>query len=394
MNKIKLMLCFLAIFPATMLMSCQGSQSYIGTFSAKLAFYENFTDLIPINADMIYDSSSVEEFDLAELAELLALDETEYLSDTVPHGHLAVSFIEFMNDNLYNRTPFTYREKEAADWIVDELLAMGHDSENIFVQEFNKSELGIDYLFSRSNSSFFGNAVLRDYSQNIILTVPGESKKTIIVSAHYDTVSTYSGASDNASGTSLLLESAWRILEKDNYYTIVYIFFGAEELGLIGSHYYVDNLTDYERDNILFIVNADVLFEGPHLVYGAGFEDNGKAQENSISRQVDEIAQNIYDNYDISIAPVTISIFLPSDQLPFLWDGHTVVQIWGAYLPEKNDYQARVIQTYGDLRLAGRVLHSEKDDFHYINENWPGKIDTAMWSFSVFLEEILFANYD
>ena len=53
-----------------------------------------------------------------------------------PHGCLAVQHLRFMNDMLYSRVPFSYREKEAAVWLVEGLLAMGHPWENIYVQEF------------------------------------------------------------------------------------------------------------------------------------------------------------------------------------------------------------------------------------------------------------------
>jgi hypothetical protein len=57
-------------------------------------------------------------------------------STDLPHGEISVGFIEYMNDNLGARSAFTYRELEAATWIVEELLAMGHDWDNIVAQEF------------------------------------------------------------------------------------------------------------------------------------------------------------------------------------------------------------------------------------------------------------------
>ena len=196
-----------------------------------------------------------------------------------PHGEIATYYVRFMSEHLIGRSPFSYAELDAAIWIVEELLAMGHDFENIEVQEFTYWDLREFYgIWVRwENVSWHGmigegrEELLREdrVSQNVVLTLPGESERMIIVGAHYDSLA-YPGASDNASGTALLLESALRMLELDHYYTIVYVFFGAEEVGLIGAYYFYAQMSDTERDNIVMMVNADVLIEGPYLIYGAG----------------------------------------------------------------------------------------------------------------------------
>jgi len=201
-------------------------------------------------------------------------------STDLPYGVIAVNFIEYISDNLGARSAFTYRELETAVWIVEELLAMGHDWDNIEVQEFTYWEiqdLGIGLTPLRWSQVTAPHilGVGRNYqlradrvSQNVILTIPGQSYRKIVVGAHYDSPP-YASASDNASGTALLLESAQRMLEADHYYTIVYVFFGSEEVGLIGAYYYYERLSQAQRDNIVMMVNADVLIEGPYVIYGA-----------------------------------------------------------------------------------------------------------------------------
>jgi hypothetical protein len=203
-------------------------------------------------------------------------------STELPHGDIAVNYIRHMNDYLPARSAFTYRELETATWLVEELLSMGHEWGNISVQEFTywdsrRMELdlwgGLSWWLVTSPMIL---GVDRDYqlredrvSQNVILTIPGQSERKIIVGAHYDSPP-YPSASDNASGSALLLESAQRMLELDNYYTIVYVWFGAEEVGLIGAQYYYERLTQAQRDNIVMMVNADVIIEGPYIIYGTG----------------------------------------------------------------------------------------------------------------------------
>jgi hypothetical protein len=251
-------------------------------------FIEGGVSWIPISMaswlqQMLHVTPVVERIDLTlwERERFADVRDPSFSTD-LPHGEIAVNYIEYMSDNLGARSAFTYAELEAAVWIVEELLAMGHDWDNISVQEFtywDVNALGVGLFGSLHWANVTSPHILgvgRDYqlrpdrvSQNVVLTIPGESDSKIIVGAHYDSPP-YPSASDNASGTALLLESAQRMLELDNYHTIVYVFFGAEEVGLIGAYYYLEMLSQEERDNIVMMVNADVLIEGPYIIYGAG----------------------------------------------------------------------------------------------------------------------------
>lgn len=305
----------------------------------------------------------------------------------VPHGYIAMEYILFINDNLYGRTPFSYRELEAARWIADELLAMGHT--NIEVQEFSWEETSEwawdpwEFVADSGGRDFFREFPVREgrLSQNVILTVPGQSEQVIVVGAHYDGFQ-YPGAADNASGVALLLESARRMLHQDNYYTIVYVFFGAEETGLMGAHFYLNSLTGEQRDRIAFMVNADALFEGPYLLYAAGHgRENEPPQVSAISRRVDDIADELRRQYDLELIAFPEGIFWNSDNLPFLQEGYTVIVLAGLTEARENMFQPG-------------LLHSERDCLHYINEAWPGMAQRAMRTYSIFLERILLAGYE
>ena len=232
-----------------------------------------------------------------------------YLTD-LPIGEIAVNYIRYINDNLPGRSAFTYRELETAVWIVEELLSMGHSWDSITVQEFTYWDVrglnldfwggGLDWWLV-THPMVLGvdrEHLLREdrVSQNVILTIPGQSNRKIIVGAHYDSPP-YPSASDNASGTALLLESAQRILELDNYYTIVYIWFGAEEVGLIGAQYYYERLTAAQRDNIVMMVNADVIIEGPYIIYGAGAQPTVEPGDINALR-IDVIEHFVSGTYD------------------------------------------------------------------------------------------------
>jgi len=293
--------------------------------------------------------------------------------DYTEHGYIAMQHIKFMNDNLYMRPPFTYRELETALWISDVLLEMGHREEFVEIQTFHITDV-TDAVWLQRMVMFgmYGGREQRYYSQNVILTIPGRSEQVIVIGAHYDTVQ-YTGASDNASGVALLLESAQRMLYVDNYYTLVYVFFGAEEIGLFGAHHFVNTLTQAERDNIRFMINADVLFEGPYLLFVAGGDSEIIYTWNGIARELGY-------SHEIGLIPYPrgISMWM-SDHIVFYQNGITSMMLLG-------------MNSIGDS-FDWRILHSPRDCFHYINTAWPGKMEQNMWAFSLFLEALLLTEY-
>lgn len=119
--------------------------------------------------------------------------------------------------------------------------------------------------------SFETAAHLKDYhSQNVIGFLPGKSKRDsfVVFSAHYDHLGRvgdayFPGANDNASGVSMLLELAsyYALPENAPEYSIVFMAFGAEEAGLIGSGFYVNNPL-FPLKSIKFLINLDLLGTG------------------------------------------------------------------------------------------------------------------------------------
>jgi hypothetical protein len=95
---------------------------------------------------------------------------------------------------------------------------------------------------------------------NIIGEIPGMDPTAgrIIIGAHVDAVKASSGADDNASGVSVLMESA-KILSSFRFRkTIVFVGFDQEELGRLGSQYFAKNLgPDY--GSIDAYINLDMI---------------------------------------------------------------------------------------------------------------------------------------
>lgn len=93
---------------------------------------------------------------------------------------------------------------------------------------------------------------------NVIADSPfGDPEHTIVVDAHLDAIYG-AGILDNGSGSSTILEIARNLANTPTKSRLRYIWFGGEELGLLGSKYYTRNLGKAELKKIAFDIDVDV----------------------------------------------------------------------------------------------------------------------------------------
>jgi alkaline phosphatase isozyme conversion protein len=105
-------------------------------------------------------------------------------------------------------------------------------------------------------------------SRNVIATRAGDDQM-IVVGAHMDSVSVGTGAGDNASGVAAMLGAAETLADIETVHTLVFVAFGAEEAGLVGSHEYVNSLGD-RIHNVIAMINLDSVGVGSQLNVYAG----------------------------------------------------------------------------------------------------------------------------
>ncbi len=99
-------------------------------------------------------------------------------------------------------------------------------------------------------------------THNVIAETPGgRSDRVVVVGAHLDSVPTGPGIQDNGTGSAALLEIATQMaalgIEPRN--KVRFAWWSAEESGLVGSQFYVDNLTAREVKNIALNINLDMI---------------------------------------------------------------------------------------------------------------------------------------
>ena len=91
-----------------------------------------------------------------------------------------------------------------------------------------------------------------------------ENKKSLYLFSHYDCTSSTTGVYDNATGVSAVAEIARNLSNyKNDDINIVYAFFSAEEYFKAGSRYYLSQLDELEKNNIIGAINIDMVgYEG------------------------------------------------------------------------------------------------------------------------------------
>jgi len=95
-------------------------------------------------------------------------------------------------------------------------------------------------------------------SRNVILDIPGQSRETVIFSAHYDSTSLSQGAYDNMSGCVALLSMAEYFTKNPVKRSLRFILCGSEERGLLGSKAYCAKHKEELSDAVLNI-NVDMI---------------------------------------------------------------------------------------------------------------------------------------
>ena len=194
--------------------------------------------------------------------------------------------VEFLSsDDLEGRETGSEGEKTAANYISQRFsdLDFIKKGNNEFLQSFKpKSNPHDEIKFNDSivDSSITGN--------NVLAFMDNNAPSTVVIGAHYDhlgyggegslyrdsEIKIHNGADDNASGVALMLDLASKLKENkkvnNNY---LFIAFSGEELGLLGSNYFVKNPT-IDINTINYMINMDMVGrlnnERSLAIYGLG----------------------------------------------------------------------------------------------------------------------------
>jgi hypothetical protein len=161
-------------------------------------------------------------------------------------------------------------------------------------------------------------------TRNVIAeTQSGDPDNVIVVGAHLDSVGVGAGLNDNGSGSAGILEIAEELSGVRLQNKIRFIWFSAEESGLLGSEAYVASLPDAERDKIAAMLNFDMI-GSPNFVrfvYDGDLSDSeppaGGAPEGSA--QIEELFLDYFESQGLATEPTAFDG--RSDYGPFIEAG-------------------------------------------------------------------------
>ncbi|MFJ8922607.1 M28 family metallopeptidase [Streptomyces sp. NPDC102415] len=125
----------------------------------------------------------------------------------------------------------------------------------------------VDYVKAKLDAAGYTTALQQFTSggatgYNLIADWPGgDPNQVLMAGSHLDSVTSGAGINDNGSGSAAVLETALAVsrarLAPDKH--LRFAWWGAEELGLVGSKYYVNNLAAAERSKLAGYLNFDMI---------------------------------------------------------------------------------------------------------------------------------------
>ena len=189
-------------------------------------------------------------------------------------------------DGYEGRETGTKGEQKAAAYISDRFKAIGLTPKGTtgFFQAFSfkpkkDPHSAVSYDAKTTDSTITGT--------NVLGYIDNKAKNTIIIGAHYDHLgyggegslyrendkAIHNGADDNASGVAVLLNLAVKLRKANTSNNYLFMAFSGEEMGLLGSNYFVKNSTiDIKTAN--YMINMDMVgrlkADSTLAVYGTG----------------------------------------------------------------------------------------------------------------------------
>ena len=189
------------------------------------------------------------------------------------------------SDELEGRQTGTEGEKKAATYIAARFKELGLQPKGTkaYLQPFTfkpKTNPHDEVKFNvNGDGTITGN--------NVIGFLNNKAENTIIIGAHYDHLgyggdgslyrdsikAIHNGADDNASGVSVLLNLAAKLKEIKTNNNYLLMAFSGEEMGLLGSNYFIKNPT-IDLKKISYMINMDMVGrmkkDSSLAVYGTG----------------------------------------------------------------------------------------------------------------------------
>lgn len=238
---------------------------------------------------------------------------------------ISSNLLEF--ENLGIKEPGTEALNNTADWIIEKHQLFGYDD------------------IRRDTFVFSGDTLF-----NIVVTKQGTDYPDtyLIVDGHYDTENG-PGANDNGSGTVTVMEVARIMKNIETKYSVKFIYFSAEESGLVGSSYYVENTVVPENMDIRLVFNIDEVggISGmSNTIITCERDEGAPTTNNAESAAFTDTLANCVELY--SNLTASISYAYGSDYMPFEENGEIIT---GLYEYNESPYPHSINDSISNLDL-------------------------------------------
>lgn len=262
----------------------------------------------------------------------------------------AYEYMAALSDEIGARTAGLSPESRAADRILAWFSEMGYTPDE---QEFRYT---------------IGDRQRR--SRNIVAVKPGAGGEQIVIGAHYDSSREGRGAFDNASGVALLLQLAASLRNETTPYTLVFVAFGSEEVGLRGSTHYVSEMSPQARADTVLMINLDSVATGDRVYcYSSREAPWPQLAFRSIARGLG-IHFLTSPGLNKQYAYGTTGDW--SDHAAFRRAGipYLYIEATNWLIGDKSGYQNTV--------KDGQIWHTSKDTLSFIQQRYPGRLERQL----------------
>ncbi|MGK0127403.1 MAG: Zn-dependent M28 family amino/carboxypeptidase [Candidatus Azotimanducaceae bacterium] len=188
------------------------------------------------------------------------------------------------NDKLEGRATGSEGEKIASEYIAKRFkqLGLAPKGSDGYFQSFSfkpKKDPHSEVKFTETTSDSIVTG------RNVIGFIDNKMENTVIIGAHYDHLgygdegslhrgekAIHNGADDNASGVSVMLNLADKLKNTNTNNNYLLMAFSGEEMGLLGSNYFVKNAT-IDTKKVNYMINMDMvgrLKNSTLAIYGTG----------------------------------------------------------------------------------------------------------------------------
>lgn len=211
---------------------------------------------------------------------------TSCKQDTVKEIGIKDDIAILASDTYEGRETGTKGEQEAAKYISERFKALGLQPKGTdgYFQRFSfkpKSDPHGEVTFeSKATDSMITGT-------NVLGYIDNNAKSTIIIGAHYDHLgyggegslyrekdkAIHNGADDNASGVAVMLNLVAKLKKTNMKNNYLFMAFSGEEMGLLGSNYFVKHPT-FDIKTANYMINMDMVgrlkADSTLAVYGTG----------------------------------------------------------------------------------------------------------------------------